>query len=307
MDETPGESPREQTVNWLRPFRSRVVRRETPLEADPFVPGAGPDFLCIGAQKAGTTWLYQQLAAHPDFWMPPQKELHYFNERGHVPIQTTPRQQDERDFRFLEKFRALGTKAWLDLPNYGQLFAGKGSLLSGDMTPAYSMLPDEIIALVLRCFPNLKVIFLARDPVERAWSQLSLGVRTGGIPAFDVTDPAQAMHHLLRPLVIQRSFPSMIAARWGRHVPAEQFQVYFFDDLKRDPARLRRSIIEFLGADPERASGQVRAETNVAATVQKLPLCDEVRARIAEFFADELKACAAELGGAAREWPSRYL
>ena len=41
--------------------------------------GAGPDFICVGAQKAGTRWLYDQLAFHPEFWMPPVKELHFFD------------------------------------------------------------------------------------------------------------------------------------------------------------------------------------------------------------------------------------
>ena len=40
---------------------------------------ACPDFLCVGAQKAGTSWLYRQLEPHPDFWMPPVKELHYLD------------------------------------------------------------------------------------------------------------------------------------------------------------------------------------------------------------------------------------
>ena len=40
---------------------------------------ARPDFLCVGAQKAGTSWLYRQLEPHPDFWMPPVKELHYLD------------------------------------------------------------------------------------------------------------------------------------------------------------------------------------------------------------------------------------
>src|SRR5215218_4596058 len=42
----------------------------------------GPDFLCVGLQKAGTAWLYDQLELHPDFWMPPLKELHYFKEKS---------------------------------------------------------------------------------------------------------------------------------------------------------------------------------------------------------------------------------
>ncbi|MBK7919375.1 MAG: sulfotransferase [Chloroflexi bacterium] len=43
-----------------------------------------PDFLCIGAQKAGTTWLYQALRQHPQVSMPPIKENHYF-DRGKRP------------------------------------------------------------------------------------------------------------------------------------------------------------------------------------------------------------------------------
>ena len=69
---------------WRIGNRSRA--RQPEPENEPSVPGAGPDFICIGAQKAGTTWLYWQLAAHPDFWMPPRKEIHYFNERGNRPI-----------------------------------------------------------------------------------------------------------------------------------------------------------------------------------------------------------------------------
>lgn len=290
----------------LMPWRARRQRARPAFPPDSFVPGAGPDFLCIGAQKAGTTWLYQQLEAHEDFWMPPQKELHYLTDRGLAPIQTTRRDADERDAHFFEQLRELGTRPWLDLPDYGQLFAAKGSLLSGDITPAYSMLPDEIIALVRRTFPNLKVIFLARDPVERVWSQISLAVRMGGIPDFDVNDPEAAIRCALHPLVIPRSYPSVIAARWRRHVPANQFRVYFFDDLQRDPAALRASIVTFLGADTAKGSEIARPGQNVASTLKKLPFSDRVRTRLAEFFAEELKACAAELGGAATAWPERY-
>ena len=40
-----------------------------------------PDFIGIGAQKAGTTWLDRNLRAHPQIWMPERKELHYFDRR----------------------------------------------------------------------------------------------------------------------------------------------------------------------------------------------------------------------------------
>jgi hypothetical protein len=40
-----------------------------------------PHFIGIGAQKAGTTWLYRNLQEHPEVWLPPEKELHYFDEK----------------------------------------------------------------------------------------------------------------------------------------------------------------------------------------------------------------------------------
>jgi hypothetical protein len=43
----------------------------------------GPDFLVIGAQRAGTTWLHQVLRRHPSLWLPPVKELHYFDKLSH--------------------------------------------------------------------------------------------------------------------------------------------------------------------------------------------------------------------------------
>jgi Sulfotransferase family len=272
---------------------------------DQFVPGAGPDFICIGAQKAGTTWLYNQLAAHPDFWMPPRKEIHYFNERGHRPIKTWWRSRDERDLRFRENLRSLGTQSWLDLANYGQLFLAKGSLLSGDITPAYCMLSEEVIAMVVRQFPQAKVIFLARDPLERAWSQISMSVRKGGRAPFDVNDPTEVVHQLLHPLVVLRSHPSMIVARWRRHVATEQFGLFFFDDLKNRPAALRHSIITFLGGNPEKGDHRLRPEDN-RNPGKTPPMCREVKAHLARFFARELRACAAELGGPATEWPARY-
>ncbi len=48
----------------------------------------GLDFLGIGAQRAGTRWLYDQSQHHPDFWMPPIKELHYFDARARTGYRT---------------------------------------------------------------------------------------------------------------------------------------------------------------------------------------------------------------------------
>jgi hypothetical protein len=268
--------------------------------------GAGPDFLCIGAHKAGTTWLYQQLDSHPDFWMPPVKELHYFDQLSRVQRAAHPRCRDERDRRFLDRLKSLSAEAGIDLENYGRLFEPKVSLVSGDISPNYSTLNNKVVQQVVGYFRNLKVIFLARDPVERVWSHLSMEVHYRQIEPFDVTNIDEVNRNLLRRGMLLRSYPSAVVARWKRYFDPEQFRVYFFDDLQRNPAELRRSILRFLGADPDKPSGRLNADYNSWTRMEKLPLTNKVRSHLAQFFKKELKTCAARLGGSARDWPARY-
>ena len=284
----------------------------------------GPDFICVGAQKAGTGWLYEQLRNHPDFWMPPMKELHYFDRRepkNHAVRQRSlplarkesdriaiarERARDDRDHEFLRRFQQLTEQPSLDLQAYADLFAPKGNSLSGDITPGYSLLNEPLIEQITGRFSTTKVLFIARDPVERVWSQLSMYVRRGLIERFDPNDPDQINQHLGRPEIRARSYPSEIVRRWRRYVSAELFQVYFFDDLKTDPFQLRASIITFLNADPNKSSGALSADYNAKAEKQKLPLTEAARGELARFFQNELRACAAELGGPAADWPKRY-
>lgn len=268
--------------------------------------GAEPDFLCIGAHKAGTTWLYQQLDSHPDFWMPPVKELHYFDQLSRVQRAAYPRCRDERDRRFLERLKSLSAEPGIDFENYGRLFEPKASLFSGDISPNYSTLSDEVIREVVGYFSNLKVIFLARDPVERFWSHLSMEVHYRQIEPFDATDINEVNRNLSRRGMLLRSYPSAVVARWKRYVDSEQFRVYFFDDLQNNPAELRRSILRFLGAESDKPGTGLTADYNSWTRMEKLRLTDGVRAHLAKAFKKELKTCAAQLGGPAREWPARY-
>jgi hypothetical protein len=268
--------------------------------------GAGLDFLCIGAHKAGTTWLYQQLDSHPDFWMPPVKELHYFDQLSRVQRAAHPRCRDERDRRFLERLKSLSAEPGIDLENYGRLFESKASLISGDISPNYSTLSNEVIREILGYFSNLKVIFLARDPVERVWSHLSMEVHYRQIEPFDTTDINEVNRNLLRRGMLLRSYPSSVVARWKRYVDPARFRVYFFDDLQNNPAELRRSILRFLGADPDKPGSRLSADYNSWTRMEKLPLTNKVRSHLARYFKKELKTCAARLGGPARDWPARY-
>ena len=293
-------------MRWAWPFNTRGGGDRHKEENSFPTRRPGPDFLCIGAHKAGSTWLYQQLDSHPDFWMPPVKELHYLDQLSRVQRAAGPRCRDERDRRFLERLQSLSAEPGIDLENYGRLFEPKASLLSGDISPNYSTLGNKVIRQVVGYFPNLKVMFLARDPVERVWSHLSMEVYYRQIEPFDVTNIDEVNRNLLRRGMLLRSYPSAVVARWKRYVHPAQFRVYFFDDLQSNPAELRRSILCFLGADPDKPGSRLTADYNSWTKMEKLPLTDKVRSHLAKFFKKELKTCAARLGGPAREWPARY-
>src|SRR5262245_2702158 len=293
-------------MRWTWPFNGRARNGRHKNGNGPGAKDVRPDFLCVGVHKGGTTWLYQQLDSHPDFWMPPLKELHYFDQLSRVHRSSSTRCRDERDLRFLESINSLSAKSYQDLESYARLFEPKGQLLSGDISPNYSTLSNAIIRRVIRYFPKLKVIFLARDPVERVWSHLSMEVHYHQIEAFDVTDIDEVNRNLLRRGLLLRSYPSAVVARWKRYVHPDRFRIYFFDDLQRNPTDLRRLVLHFLGADPDKPSSRVSVDHNSWARMDKLVLTDKVRSHLAQFFKKELKTCASRLGGAARAWPARY-
>jgi len=293
-------------MNWIWPFSSYSGNGEHRNGNGSDDTGGGPDFLCAGVHKGGTTWLYQQLDSHPDFWMPPFKEMHYFDQLSKVDRSSSPRCRDERDLRFHENMKSLSAKSSVDFDHYARLFESKGALLSGDISPNYSTLPGKLIRRIAGYFPNLKVLFMVRDPVERLWSHLSMEVHYRQIESFDATDIEEVNRKLLRRGMLVRSYPSAAVARWRRYVHPDRFRVYFFDDLQRDPAELRRSVLGFLEADPEKPTDQLSASYNSWAGMEKLPLTEKVRSHLGKFFQKELKTCAARLGGAARDWPARY-
>lgn len=216
-----------------------------------------PDFLCIGAQKAGTTWLYENLAGHPELWLPPLKELHYFNELyvpGHAAwtgehrrtkamqafrhhIRAVP--EERWNYAFLERMLRLMddtiSDAW-----YGRIFSAAGhAQLCGDITPEYSLLPRAGISHILRLNPEVRVIFLLRDPIERCWSHIRM--LTGKSGRLSIEE-AWAFADLRR----RSEYPELLS-RWRAYLRAERLFVGFTDELAAGPFALLERLCNFLG------------------------------------------------------------
>lgn len=285
----------------------------------------GPDFFCVGLQVAGTAWLFDQLDFHEDFWMPPIKEIHYFDEglkNKHLAhlhrtaheklgelnsnrIKKERRSLDERDINFMDKAVALkGTR--MNFERYADLFCDKGGKMSGDITPGYSTLSEPAIEEIVSHFPAAKVLLLVRDPIERNWSQMNMHIRNNKIAAEAATDWSQIEGAVRSKGPAARSYPTDVWRRWSNIVHKERMRYFFFDDIIDKPEQIRGEIISYIGGDPRKPSGSLPAGYNRKANRPKVPMSEAVRAGMVDLFREELLACAQIFGGRARDWPARY-
>ena len=282
----------------------------------------GPDFICIGLPKAGTGWLYDQLEAHPGFWMPPVKELVYLNQenprlkfvddKGEAVPRLAERERlvhrtnlDERDKGFL-RYAATCRDQPSNLERYAKLFQFKGALMSGDITPPYWALSPEIIAEVAARFPQTKIVLLLRDPVERAWSRISMAYRAGNFDAEMLDSTKRFRRYVAKTPKLGTLAATEVRVRWQEHAPRLGFGVFFFDTIAADPGLARSEILTFLGADPDEKSGTLSAGFNRKADSQKLDMTKTAREVLVDFFAEELRASADLFGGPATNWVVRY-
>jgi hypothetical protein len=240
------------------------------------VTASPPHFLGIGVQKAATSWLWEALRLHPDIWMPPRKELHYFDRSTRYPSPShlatdrrwrrafadTPPDRRLRQF-FRDEFRAAveardwnaarwtlryfwggRSDSW-----YRSLFAPANGRVAGEITPAYSILDDADAARAAAITPHLKVLVLLRDPVERAWSHARFAASLHA-SLYEVPD-LEAVESINRfmdsPVQTLRGDYVRMFEIWTRHLPPERFWIGYHDDVETRPDEVLRGAFEHLG------------------------------------------------------------
>jgi hypothetical protein len=206
------------------------------------------DFIVIGAQKAGTTSLFEYLRRHPEIGLPAGKEAPYFSHDGVYEL-------GWRDFMakaaFVDETRKWGTVT----PHY---------MVGGvyEPSPTRSLSEDRYdertIPLRIReQLPDVRIVAILRDPVERARSHYNMAVMNGFEQrSFDV-----AIGELLEQPLLERSRETPEETTgyvtWGEYgrilagyrdvFPADQVLVVFTDELENAPELLLRRVHEFIG------------------------------------------------------------
>jgi hypothetical protein len=252
-----------------------------------------PDFLIIGAQKAGTTALFAYLRWHPEVMGPSWKEVSFFDRRY----------GRERTYR-------SSFPAW---PRQWVVSRRRGVWpLVGEASPSYilhPLAPRRVAEMV----PDVRLIALLRDPVERAYSHYQHEVRLGREPlSFD--DALDAEDERLRGEVERMvAEPGYFSEAWwnytyaarGRYAeqlerwfevfPREQLLVLFTEELGDDTEESYARVLEFIGARPHDLGEYPRIFDH-----EYSPMKPETRARLEAEFAEPNRQLAALLG---RELP----
>ncbi len=198
-----------------------------------------PNFIVIGAAKAGTTALYWYLSEHPGVFMSPVKETNFFaygrDAQGnllygdpavhHFPIQT--------------------------MVEYQELFARAGTAAAiGEASPIYLECPqaaDRIRAAI----PSVRIIASLRQPVERAYSDYLMHLRHRGQrldPERDLNASSPWAATDSRWMEVSRYHGQI--ERYYAAFPRSQVHVSLFDDLRSGPLTLVQDVYRFVGVDP---------------------------------------------------------
>jgi hypothetical protein len=240
-----------------------------------------PDFLVIGAQKAGTTALYAYLRRHPGITGPSWKEVSFF-DRHYA--------RGERWYRgnFPNRLRARG--------------------LVGEASPSYlfhPLAPARVKAMV----PEARLVALVRNPVDRAFSHYQHEVALGREPlSFEEAlaaederlrgeeerlsaDPRYFSHAWWNYTYRSRGLYAEQLERWLAAFPREQLLVFPSEDLLGDPDGAYGRVLQFLGAPPHSLESYPRVFER-----QYEPMKPVTRSRLAEGFAEPNRRLYALLG-----------
>ena len=185
-----------------------------------------PNFLVIGAMKAGTTSLYNYLRAHPQVFMPAEKAPRFF---------TAEHNWD----------RGVG---WYE----GFFEPAEDAIARGEASVTYSAFPNfrDVPCRISQTLPDVRFVYLVREPVDRMISHLWMDVRQG-----DLERPASVAaverDLLTKPRFVNGSRYRLQVEQYLEFFPRDRLLLVKSEDLRSDREPTLRRVFEFLGVDPD--------------------------------------------------------
>lgn len=256
-----------------------------------------PDFLIVGPQRTGTTWLHANLRFHPQIFLSEPKELFFFSR---LKTPEHPKFQSD-DLGWYLKFFRDPPKQWLIkvamcLRQSRALYRPR---IRGEATASYAALDADVIREIALLKPDIKVILMIRDPIERAWSHAkkdlarNRGRKMSGVSEEEIRAFLSDEYQRRCAQVVRN------CDNWAAHLRPGHLLVCMFDDVATRPAELLVEVMQFLGVDtnPRYIPKQVAESVNPTES-SKVP--ESHRRFLEGLFHDDLEALKQRFGLA---WP----
>lgn len=202
-----------------------------------------PNLLIIGAAKAGTTTIYEQLKHHPEIFMSPVKEPNYFviKRKGFSFKANTVARSYQNSFTY-------------NLNDYTKLFKNsREKKIIGEASPIY-LYDKEAPSEIKEVIPSVKLIVILRNPVERAFSNFAMHHVGGGLETTQNFIEALALEEERKKENWWWGFYYKEAGLYAQQLKRyfstfdkHQILVLFFEDLKNNPEIFFENIYKFLG------------------------------------------------------------
>ena len=269
----------------------------------------GPDFLGVGAQRSGTSWLHFTLKRHPAIWLPPIKEIHHFDNAGRLRLWADPKRWRRAwgtrigifDRWMTEYLLGDGSDDW-----YAKLFyrAQLSGRIAGEITPAYATLTQESFRRILQLNKDVKIIFVMRDPVQRAWSAANRSLPKRGRRTREPLKLDAAVEAALRRQHLARSAYTKTIRSLEAVFPSQQLYYCFFDDLCTHPVKFVSGILSFLEVDERKAAQIVLPAVN--SPMGGRPAPREFELRMAKCYLPMIRELCKRFEGPPQKWLARY-
>ncbi len=205
-----------------------------------------PNFLIIGAPKAGTTSLYYYLKQHPEIFMSPVKEPHYFSYQNQEVNFQGPGDQAIVTSMFVTEY-----------DKYCQLFSDVKSKKAVGEASALYLYDKEAAKRIKEYNPNMRLVVILRNPVERAYSNYMHLVRDGRETEIDflraVALEDERKHSNWMPFWFykEQGYYAKYLKDYLRYFSKDHMKVILYDSFKEDPRRTFVELFLFLGVNPE--------------------------------------------------------
>lgn len=250
-----------------------------------------PHFLVLGSGQSGSSWLQDNLSAHPDCFLPDKKETHYFS----------------REF-----------EVW-PLQYYASLFSEGADKIRGEITPVYTLLKRDRISFIKTIMPDAKLIIVVRYPVDRAWSagrRVITKVAASLGTTFEKVDDSEFYEFfrkewLYRPErkmaghfelgQLQAEYTKAID-KWLEFYDKDQLLVCFFDELKSNPRSFLTAVCEHIGASTD-IDWDSLPMSRVVNRNPSHPMPEKFRSFLTDLYRDEIAELKKRFPQQTKQWP----